>query len=427
MHSHAGAIVGPEPLRPEFSESLFAMLDRVFRAGSERSMRTDYPFFFREENFANLFICRLGGRVLTHLGLLPVTLSYFGHPIRVGMIGGVATDPDFREQGLATRTLREVLSHCRRIGGELVMISGGRGLYLRHGARSVGKFDQYVLELNYAAQPGVRLERCGPRHASIMSTLHRQKPFRFVRPLEEWRLNVGAGRCQGRPSDYWLVRRGEEASAYFAFPDRAQDARGVCELREWGGQVEDIIAALPQVGRAAGCKGVLWRLYPHETRARRAIEAAGARGAGPTAVQGTARVVNADALMASLAGYHPRWREIPHPIRHAGDDGAWARRPDQATVRRRARSAARKSGPRAPEGRAPGAASAADRAVRHDVCMRHEVTAKSRAGPGAAASVRHGRRKHAGGLPEGRALRPVQRGKTHDRRQSDLSLRDHLQ
>jgi len=303
MHSHAGAIVGPEPLRPEFSESLFAMLDRVFRAGSERSMRTDYPFFFREENFANLFICRLGGRVLTHLGLLPVTLSYFGHPIRVGMIGGVATDPDFREQGLATRTLREVLSHCRRIGGELVMISGGRGLYLRHGARSVGKFDQYVLELNYAAQPGVRLERCGPRHASIMSTLHRQKPFRFVRPLEEWRLNVGAGRCQGRPSDYWLVRRGEEASAYFAFPDRAQDARGVCELREWGGQVEDIIAALPQVGRAAGCKGVLWRLYPHETRARRAIEAAGARGAGPTAVQGTARVVNADALMASLAGY----------------------------------------------------------------------------------------------------------------------------
>jgi GNAT superfamily N-acetyltransferase len=232
-----------------------------------------------------------------------VELSIFGHPVKVGMIGAVAADPEFRGQGMATRTLHEVFDHHRRGGGQLLMISGGRGLYLRNGARQVGRFLQYRLNLKGRRAGEVDVEKVGPEGAPVLSLLHRRKAVRFLRSLEEWQLNVAGGRCQGCPSTYWVVRRGGEPTAYFCMPNRPETKEGLCELREWGGRPLDVIAALPKVARLRGCTCLRWRLYPHEVEARLGLLAAGAHDEGPALMQGTGRVADFVALMNALRGY----------------------------------------------------------------------------------------------------------------------------
>jgi len=303
MPKAPSSLCGPEPIRPAHFDSLLDLVDRTFRTGTGRSMLTDYPFFFRRENFPNMFVYRDGERVVSHIGILPVTVSVFGHPLRVGLLGNVGTHPDYRGRGLATNLLLHVYDRWRAQGGQLMMISGGRGLYLRNGARQVGACEQFLLEPAARASGDVSVEVCGPQHAPLLSALHRRKPLRFLRPLEEWRLNIEVRCCQGHPCDYYLVRRGKEPTAYFALGQHPENDDGLCTMQEYGGRMADIIAALPGPAREVGCKKTWWRLYPHETEARADLLAAGATSQGAGPVVGVARVIDFVALMEALRGY----------------------------------------------------------------------------------------------------------------------------
>lgn len=296
------SIVGPEPLRPEYFDSMIQLLDRVFRSGGGRSMALDHPFFLRPENFSNLFICRVGDKVVTQVGLVPLVASLFGHCVHVGMIGAVATDPDFRGQGVATRTLQVVYDHWRQQGGQLMMISGGRGLYVRSGARSVGSFGYYVLDLPDKPLEGLGIERCQPDHAAILGALYRRRPLRFIRPIEAWRLHIQNDVCTNTQAHYWLVRRGDVPTGYFALPVVPEED-GLANVREWGGEWADVVAALPAAASPVGVRRVRWRLYPHETEARRYLEEAGARFEGNLPGVGTVKVIDFEALMRALTGY----------------------------------------------------------------------------------------------------------------------------
>ncbi len=86
-------IQGPQEMQAEWFDALIEMLDTAFRGGCGCSMRSDYPVFLNESNAGNLFVCRSEGKVVSHVGYLPVPLSYFGHPVELGMLGAVATAP----------------------------------------------------------------------------------------------------------------------------------------------------------------------------------------------------------------------------------------------------------------------------------------------------------------------------------------------
>lgn len=296
-------IIGPEPLKAQHYESLIEMLDAVFRADSKQSMREDFPYYLRPDNFPNLCICRDGDRVVSHVGFLPVKLSCFGSLLRVGMIGAVATDEDYRGKGLATRTLQFALQRFKDAGGVFLMISGGRGLYQRIGARSVGTFHQFCLAPSEQKKNDLSVDKIGPDQARILSELQQQKPYRFIRPLEEWQMRMRKNRCQGHISAFWLVRNNEKPSAYFVLPENPGSDDDICPLREWGGEPEGVIAGLSRVADTLGCKGVRWRLYPHETRARGALMAAGAEFEGAVQTQGSIRIVNFVRLISSLSDY----------------------------------------------------------------------------------------------------------------------------
>lgn len=300
-----GRITGPEPLRPEFRNSLFELLNGVFYPDSGRDMAGDFPFFLREENFPNLLICRDGDRVVSHVGLLEKEVSYFGHRLKVGMIGAVATHPDYRGRGLATGALFEAFDRFRRRGGHLVMISGRRDLYYRNGARRVGAFSRYAVDPSRCRDrhDDLRAERAGRDRAGLFARLHRLKPLRFIRPLEEWELHLEAEFCRGRPSEFWLGFRDGAPAAYVIFREEVQDGRRVCCVTEWGGRPRDAFRILVERADREGFDEVQWSVYPHEQQMEAVLQDAGARHTGAHTAYGTQRIIDFPALMEALRDY----------------------------------------------------------------------------------------------------------------------------
>ena len=65
---------------------------------------------------------------------------------RVCCFGGVGTLPEYRGNGLATRLLQDAKRQALANGCDLVLISGGRGLYLRQGYADVGGYHLITIE-----------------------------------------------------------------------------------------------------------------------------------------------------------------------------------------------------------------------------------------------------------------------------------------
>ena len=306
-NSHpTGDVYGPEPAGRDHFDSLIRLVNLVLRSDSSRSMTEDFPFFLREENSDNLLVCRDGDRVVSHVGLLPTQASYFGHRVKIGMIGAVATHPDYRRRGLATRTLHEAFRRFRRQGGHLLMISGRRDLYFRNGAREVGSFLRYVLERGAGSSgpdDALQLEKAGVGRASEFAWLHRLKPLRFLRPLDEWTLRMGEGVCRNRLSEFCLARRDGEPTAYGIFRVEDNDGSRDCIVTEWGGRPRDALLAVSRRVRQEDWSRSVWTLYPHERHMADVLEQCGARFEGCQAADGSLRIANFPALMEALRGY----------------------------------------------------------------------------------------------------------------------------
>ncbi len=302
MKTMDASIQGPQEMQEEWFDSLFAMIDAVFRPDGVRSMRSDFPVFLSNANSGNLFVCRAEGEVICHIGYLPVTLSFFGHSVKLGMLGAVATHPQWRGRGLGTATLRYAFRKAAGQNISLMMISGSRGLYERNGARSVGSFAEYSLPAEALTCNGVSVQRARPSDAPLLAGLHRGKPFRFIRPLEVWEKVIDAEICHNTPSQYWLVKKDGEPAAYFAMPASQDD--GAARLHEYGGDMQALVSGL---GAAAADREdlskILLRTYRHETPGRETLERAGARFEGCRPMEGTLRIVDIETLMNELLPY----------------------------------------------------------------------------------------------------------------------------
>jgi len=298
-------LTGPESTRSEHYEALIELLDKILLPDSGESMGTRFPCFLRKTNLENLLIFRAGNRPVSHAGFLETRVSYFGHPIRVGMVGSVATDPPYRGHGLATRLLLEVFKRCRRKGLPLLMISGRRGLYIRNGARRSGRFLRYLLggkALDKAASADLKVQRCGAEAAPIFSSLYQRKALRFIRPLEEYELKMKAGHCGVRAAGFYLVRRRGTPVAYAVAPVIGDETEP-CLLLDWGGEPKAALCGLARAAKESGYKAAEWIVHLHESHVAQALAEAGADLEDEVSMQGVLRIVDFPALMEALSGY----------------------------------------------------------------------------------------------------------------------------
>jgi ribosomal protein S18 acetylase RimI-like enzyme len=353
---------GPRACRVDELPALRRLENSVFRADGG-DMFDQYPHVYGEHNVENLRIVADGERVVSCVGMIErwasishgdVILSSAkqnegsprGHPaaasISCALIGGVATDPDYRSRGLATACLHDALAEARADGVDLAFISGGRGMYLRAGARSVGREWRATVEAAAAdrcADPSLSVTDWEPdREMADVADVYNREPVRWLRPLDDFRHFARSGCVIDWPCTISVVRRGGAVGAYLLVS--AADENGRSYLFEYAGERELVTGALAAAMRARGARSLAIDVLDGDAALRQRLAAAGIE-LTPAAPDHTVLIVNFPSLMERLRS--PRDDVIPrvaqrheesrhgHPDRMRDSSGRFAFReePDE--------------------------------------------------------------------------------------------------
>jgi len=118
--------------RHEFGE-LLDFVNFVFRSdqGRRPSMGGDYPHLYNEANCENFRRIRHRGRIVSCVNIYSARIQWGDAVLKIGAVGGVATDPKYRHGGLAGLNLSDALDHMARNGFDLSILWTGLGDYYR--------------------------------------------------------------------------------------------------------------------------------------------------------------------------------------------------------------------------------------------------------------------------------------------------------
>jgi GNAT superfamily N-acetyltransferase len=83
----------------------------------------------KPEKIKNSFIIKDKGRIVSHVGLFPLDVLVGRSVFKVGGIGGVATDPDYRGRGLMEKLLEFAIDRMEKEGYAFSVLWGDRQRY----------------------------------------------------------------------------------------------------------------------------------------------------------------------------------------------------------------------------------------------------------------------------------------------------------
>lgn len=121
-------------------EDTMAMMARAFSEWGPHDFPRMYPALYRPtaEVMQRHFAVRRAGHVVAAVGVMPLRLQVGDVALPTAGIGGVATDPECRGEGLMTQVMEEAVLAIRREGYALSYLGGHRQRYRRFGWEVAG-------------------------------------------------------------------------------------------------------------------------------------------------------------------------------------------------------------------------------------------------------------------------------------------------
>ncbi|MBN2309019.1 MAG: GNAT family N-acetyltransferase [Candidatus Hydrogenedentes bacterium] len=305
---------GPRPLRVEELEALSALEDAVFGHEPAGQMFRMFPYLFSEANLDNLLVfadeaAPSPARIVSHVGMTIRWACLGGCTVGVACLGAVATYEAYRGQGLATRLLEAACAKAAADGADIMMISGGRGMYRRVGAADVG-YDYRAVVDGPAGQAlrrdDVTIAEFAEDDLADCVAAYNAKEAHFIRPAEDWACFLRSGSCMCRMARLDVVRsRGATCGrgpvcGYFIHSWEAK--RNALRILEFAGEQSALAAALPLLmeRQKAPCAEI--HLQAGDTTLRGILAGAGA-AMEPANASGTLLLLDAPRLIRRLQPY----------------------------------------------------------------------------------------------------------------------------
>ena len=255
---------GPRGTRPEEFEALVKLLNSVFRPQTQ-SMTREHGYMYGLGNAEYLRIMLADGVPVSHFGTKLWGISVLGVPLRMASVGGVCTHPDFRGKGLATVLLQDAEELFRAVGADLVLISGGRGIYVTNGYGKAGRCLVFDLEAGAAAKlaaPELRIRAATAADLRLLAGFAEREPVRYHRPLDEFAQLVAGRQARIIPDQFVIVSCAGEDMAWF---DLMTSLDGKTRtLWEYAGDRAAVLAGLELHMRAQGFARVNVPLMAHD-------------------------------------------------------------------------------------------------------------------------------------------------------------------
>lgn len=187
---------GPRACAAEEFDGVVALLNRVFREGSDQNTQTDYPLIFDPARRENMRVVSVDGAVVAHVPVAPRGVVIDGDTFTLAIIGGTVTHPDHRHRGYATACLRDGVRIMVERGwpvSALWTIEPTFPFYRNSGWEAVGS-QGWVYTL--AAGEVARLRPSPHRtavyepenagHLGAIRAIHDREPLRIARSPDEY-------------------------------------------------------------------------------------------------------------------------------------------------------------------------------------------------------------------------------------------------
>ena len=99
---------GPRPCTESDFAGTLEVLDLTFwiSRGFPPEMSREYSHIYNLRNVDRMQIIKEDNRVVSHIVLWPIMLTIEGIPLKAGVLGGVATHPQYRGRGYSTILLK---------------------------------------------------------------------------------------------------------------------------------------------------------------------------------------------------------------------------------------------------------------------------------------------------------------------------------
>ncbi len=231
-------------VRPEELGQTLALVNKVFRTGVDQDMSTDYPLVFAPNNLDNLRVVSEGGRIFSHAAMARRELREHGCALPVSLICAVATDPERRRRGAASRIMEDAVEAMAARGDAFGLLWTGpaRDFYRRLGWEVVGSNGwAYLVDPQLAG----RFEQPLPVRPIQVETdleriieIHEDQPRRLTRTPAEYRTLAGLPK-----SEVWVAEEKGRVEGYLVVA-RAYNKSGVTE---WGGTSRALSSLLARV------------------------------------------------------------------------------------------------------------------------------------------------------------------------------------
>ena len=253
------AITGTiRPVTPSELSDTTRSLSEWMKTSSDYTLQQTFPQVYRPDGEANLFGLFDDGRILSHAAVEKVHLIGPQGAFRAGLIGAVATDPEVRGRGLASRLLADVISWCRSQSLDAAILwSGQRSFYERLGFRPAGRQEEALIRTQPGSPaPGIRPAGLGDI-VSILE-LHDAKPYRVERDLHNMALLLSV------PGMWTMVlERNADIVAYACYGKGADFSNW---WHEMGGTDHDVGTLLCGAMKSMGHEQAMVLLPPYRTR-----------------------------------------------------------------------------------------------------------------------------------------------------------------
>jgi GNAT superfamily N-acetyltransferase len=279
---------GPRACREEELASLRILEDTVFRQGADStSMFDEFPTLFTPGNCHRLRVMSDGDRVVSAVNYAVRSVSIYGNTLSVASLGGVATYEECRGRGFATTLLEDSFARMREEGVDVVLISGGRGMYLRAGCACGGAEIAFTLGEDAISRldtpESLSVAEVADREIPAISAIHRHEPARYIRSEGDWRgfisvcrlvfpgvrSPLGAKRC-------YLVRRDGRPVAYIVMAFDREEAARRAHIVEYAGDRASVFAAARTIADRIGMVSIGGSCLPDDDEAEQVLAEAGA-------------------------------------------------------------------------------------------------------------------------------------------------------
>ena len=240
----------PRGAAPADAELLRRLASTVFRGegSSSNAMPGQFPLLYAESNLSNFRIICHDSKPVSAVGVHISEAVCLGHSFRIGSVGSVCTYEEHRGRGLATMLMFDAERLMRRENVDLVIVSGGRGLYRRIKYEPAGLVRHYAVPYE-KIPPGLTWREAADSDVEILASIYSRKPVRYRRSLDDFKATLAAFRFQVRagPGRTVIAESGGNVVAYLSALIRRRNDAKELETSETGGEpasVVDLAAAL---------------------------------------------------------------------------------------------------------------------------------------------------------------------------------------